>query len=86
MVEAWSMSSELINMLDELTEVPFEVFWDKWQELKPGIYNMLLAEQEWFYMREQDRITAFTALCNNHPAVYSIKEPFMFLAYFELPF
>ena len=80
------MSSELINILDELTEVPFEVFWDKWQEAKPGEYNRSLAEQTWFYMREQDRITAFTALCKNHPMVKETREPFMFLTYFELPF
>lgn len=76
----------MIEILDELTEVPFEVFWDKWHEVKPGEYSRSIAEQTWFYMREQDRITAFTALCNNHPAVHSINEPFMFLAYFELPF
>lgn len=80
------MSSNLIELLDELTEVPFEVFWEKWQEIKPGKYNRDLAEQEWFYMKEQDRIMAFTALCSNHWLVESTKEPFMFLMYFELPF
>lgn len=80
------MSSEIIELLDELTEVPFEVFWDKWNEIKPGEYNRSLAEQIWFYMKEADRIMAFTALCNNHPLVHSSKEPFMFLMSFELPF
>lgn len=80
------MSFNMIDILDEFTEVPFDVFWNKWQEIKPGEYNRPQAEKEWFYMKEADRVTAFTALCNNHPAFYSIKEPFMFLAYFELPF
>lgn len=76
----------MIELLDEITEIPFEIFWDKWNEVKPGQYNRNLAEQEWFYMKEIDRVSAFTALCNNHPRIQSCKEPFMFLMAFELPF
>lgn len=76
----------MIDLLDEITEIPFEVFWDKWQELKPSICNRELAEKEWFYMHENDRVTAFTALAKNHPMIQIINEPSDFLAHFSLPF
>lgn len=76
----------MTDILDELTEVPFEVFWDKWQELKPGIYNRDQAEMNWFYMHENDRIVAFKALANNHPMIQACREPYQFLQHFDMPF
>lgn len=76
----------MIDLLDELTEIPFEVFWDKWQELKPSICNRELAEKEWFYMHENDRVNAFTALAKNHPILQITIEPYQFLQHFNLPF
>ena len=29
----------MIEALDEITEIPFIVFWDKFMELEPGIYD-----------------------------------------------
>lgn len=76
----------MISILDELTEIPFDIFWDKWQEIKPSICNRLKAEKTWFYMNEKNRILAFEALCNNHPMIQIIREPYQFLQHFQLPF
>ena len=40
----------MMELLDELTEIPFEIFWDKYMDIKPGIYDRLKTEKEWFYM------------------------------------
>jgi hypothetical protein len=71
------------DILDELTEIPFEVFWDKFQELKPGYYNRSRAEYRWFYMREQDRIKAFEELVRNHPIIQVVREPSDYLFHFN---
>lgn len=76
----------MIELLDEITEIPFEVFWDKWHEMKQGVFNRELAQKEWFYMRECDRITAFTALAKNHPLIQVVRQPYEYLQYFNLPF
>lgn len=49
----------MIDILDELTEIPFTVYWDKYQEQNPGDYNQLLAKKHWFYMYAENRIDAF---------------------------
>ena len=72
----------MTDILDELTEIPFEVFWDKFQELKPGIYNRTLAEKVWFYMLERNRIFAFECLSSNHPMIQICREPSDFLRSF----
>ena len=76
----------MTELLDEITEIPFTVFKDKWLDVKPGIYNWDRAEKEWFYMHENDRITAFTALARVHPMIQIIREPYQFLQHFTLPF
>lgn len=76
----------MIDLLDDITEVLFEVFWDKWQEIKPCICNRQRAEKEWFYMKDIDRVAAFTALAKNHPLLQIIREPYQFLQHFNLPF
>jgi hypothetical protein len=74
----------MIEILDELTEIPFEIFWDKYQELKPNLfYNRDKAEIQWFRMKERDRIQAFTCLGKGH---YDFYEPYLYLEYFDLPF
>lgn len=74
----------MTDILDELTEIPFEVFWDKWNEVRPGIYNRDRAEKTWFYMKEPDRIEAFTALSKNHPMIQVCREPYVFLSHFDM--
>jgi hypothetical protein len=76
----------MIDLLDEITEIPFSVFWDKWQELKPSICDRMKAEKEWFYMKESDRVNAFTALAKNHPLIQITSEPWQFLQHFQMPF
>lgn len=76
----------MIDLLDEITEIPFSVFWEKWQELKPCICDRMKAEKEWFYMKESDRVNAFTALAKNHPLIGITSEPWQFLQHFQMPF
>ena len=76
----------MIDILDELTEIPFELFISKWQELKPGSFNRERAESTWFYMHETDRIEAFKALASNYPLLQLCREPFVFLGYYSMKF
>jgi hypothetical protein len=74
----------MMEILDELTEIPFEIFWDKYKELKPSLfYNRGKAEIQWFRMKERDRIQAFTCLGKGD---YDFYEPYLYLDYFDLPF
>jgi len=59
----------MTDLLDEITEIPFGIFWQKYIEMKPGIYSKYKAHKEWFYMREVDRITAFESLAKCHYAI-----------------
>lgn len=74
----------MIDILDELTEIPFEIFITKWQELKPGQFNRERAEMQWFYMHETDRIEAFEALAKVHPMIQVCREPYQFLQHFTI--
>lgn len=50
----------MIEILDELTEVSFDIYWNKYIENNFGYYNKVNAQMQWFYMHELDRINAFT--------------------------
>ena len=65
----------MIEALDEITEIPFEVFWNKFMDLYPGIYDQFTTEVYWVKMREANRILAF-----------HYKEPWKHLQHFDLPF
>jgi hypothetical protein len=73
----------MIEALDEITEIPFEVFWDKFIELYPGEYNQFITEVYWVKMREDNRILAFEYLCKFGS---DYKEPWKHLQHFDLPF
>ena len=73
----------MIEALDEITEIPFIVFWDKFMDLQPGIYDQYTAEGYWLKMREQNRILAFEFLCRFGS---DFREPWMHLRQFDLPF
>ena len=76
----------MIELLYELTEIPFRIFWDKYQEINPGTYNRSRAESVWFYMKNDDRETAFEQLAKGHPAIGMFDEPYEYLTHFTLPF
>lgn len=76
----------MTDILDEITEIPFEIFWDKYMEVKPGIYSRDKAEKQWFYMQEQDRVIAFECLAKKHPDIFDFCEPYEYLEYFDMPF
>lgn len=73
----------MIELLDELTEIPFDVFWDKFQEKKPGNYNLLKAQAVWISMIEDDRIDAFEGLCKDHPIIKACPDPYWYLKRFK---
>jgi hypothetical protein len=76
----------MTDILDEIIEIPFDIFWHKYQEIKPGIYDQLKAQKEWFYMKESDRDTAFEQLAKGHPAILYFGDPYEYLQHFNLPF
>jgi hypothetical protein len=76
----------MTDILDELTEIPFEIFWDKYIDVKPGIYYKSKAEMVWFYMKESDRVSAFECLAKCHPGISLFNEPHEYLQHFNLPF
>jgi hypothetical protein len=76
----------MIELLDEITQIPFQVFWDKYQEIAPGTYNRSRAESVWFYMFEGDRETAFEQLAKGHPAIGMFDEMYKYLEHFNIPF
>jgi len=73
----------MIEALDEISEIPFEVFWDKFMEVCPGIYDRYTSEGYWLKMREANRILAFEYLCKFGS---DQKEPWKHLQHFDLPF
>ena len=75
----------MIDILDELTEIPFYIFWDKYQEIRPGNYELLKTKAVWFSMMEDNRIMAFECLAKNHPSIQLFDGPCEFLEYFNLP-
>jgi len=74
----------MIELLDELTQIPFRVFWDKYQEIAPGTYTRSRAESVWFYMKEKNRITAFETVAKGHEGIKMFDEMYQFLEYFDL--
>jgi hypothetical protein len=76
----------MTDILDEITKIPFDIFWDKYMEVKPGIYSRNKAEKQWFYMQEQDRVIAFECLSKKHPAIFDFCEPYEYLEYWDMPF
>jgi len=78
----------MIDLLDEITEIPFDVFWEKYQEVKPGKYNKSACEGIWFYMHEENRLEAFQSLCENANTclIKRVQEPYQYLRYYQLPF
>jgi hypothetical protein len=73
----------MIEALDEISEVPFEVFWDKFMELHPGTYDRYTAEGYWLKMREDNRLLAFGFLSRFGS---SHNQPWKHLQHFDLPF
>jgi hypothetical protein len=73
----------MIEALDEVSEIPFEVFWDKYIEARPGDYDKTYTQGIWLKMREANRVLAFEYLCRfgtNH------HWPHTHLDAFDLPF
>lgn len=72
----------MIELLDELTEIPFDIFWEKYIEIRPGVYNILKAKAIWFAMLEADRISAFATLAKDHWIMSMYNEPYEYLKHF----
>lgn len=56
----------MIDLLDEVIEIPFEIYWNKYQEMNKGKYERLQAEMQWFYMHNPDRLKAFESLASGN--------------------
>jgi hypothetical protein len=73
----------MIEALDEVSEIPFEVFWDKYMEVNPGDYDKTYTQGIWLKMREANRILAFGYLSRFGT---DYKTPVSHLEAFDLPF
>jgi hypothetical protein len=73
----------MIEALDDISEIPFEVFWDKFMELHPGVYDRYTAEGYWLKLREANRVLAFQYLSRFGT---DYKTPVLHLEAFNLPF
>jgi hypothetical protein len=73
----------MIEALDEISEIPFEVFWDKFMEARPGGYDKTYTQGIWLKMREANRVLAFEYLCRFGT---DYKTPVLHLEAFDLPF
>jgi hypothetical protein len=73
----------MIEALDELSEIPFDVFWDKFNEARPGDYDKTYTQGIWLKMREANRVLAFEHLCRFGTHYYW---PHHHLDAFDLPF
>lgn len=73
----------MIEALDELSEIPFEVFWDKFMEVNPGDYDKTYTQGIWLKTREVNRVLAFKYLCRFGT---DYRAPHIHLQAFDLPF
>jgi hypothetical protein len=73
----------MIEALDEISEIPFEVFWDKFIEQKPGDYDKTYTQGIWLKMREANRVLAFEYMSRFGT---DYKTPVLHLEAFDLPF
>jgi hypothetical protein len=73
----------MIEALDEITEIPFIVFWEKFMDLQPGIYDRYTAEGYWLKMREANRVLAFEYMSRFGT---DYKTPVAHLEAMDLPF
>lgn len=73
----------MIEALDEVSEIPFEVFWDKYMEARPGYYDKTYTQGIWLKMREANRVLAFEYLSRFGT---DYKTPVAHLDAFDLPF
>jgi len=73
----------MIEALDEVSEIPFEVFWDKFMEVRPGEYDKIYTQGIWLKMREANRVLAFQYLSRFGT---DYKTPVLHLEALDLPF
>lgn len=73
----------MIEALDEVSEIPFDVFWDKYMEVRPGDYDKTYTQGIWLKIREENRVLGFKYLCRFGT---DYRTPHLHLEAFDLPF
>ena len=73
----------MIEALDEISEIPFDVFWDKYMEVRAGDYDKTYTQGIWLKIREENRVLAFEYLCRFGT---DYRTPHLHLEAFDLPF
>jgi hypothetical protein len=73
----------MIEALDEVSEIPFDVFWDKYMEIRPGDYDKTYTQGIWLKIREENRVLGFKYLCRFGT---DYRTPHLHLEAFDLPF
>lgn len=58
----------MIEALDEITEIPFEIFWDKFMEVCPGNFGSKIPEMYWMKVGENDDLLPMSYLYERYMA------------------
>ena len=58
----------MIEALDEISEIPFEVFWDKFMEICPGNFGSKIPEMHWMEVGENDGLLPINYLYQRYTA------------------
>lgn len=58
----------MIEALDEITEIPFEVFWDKFMDICPGNFGSKIPEMHWMKVGENDGLLPLSYLYQRYTA------------------
>jgi hypothetical protein len=58
----------MIEALDEISEIPFEVFWDKFMEVNPGNLESKVPDMYWLKVGENDDLLPLSYLYQRYKA------------------
>jgi hypothetical protein len=58
----------MIEALDEVSEIPFEVFWDKFMELNPGNFESKVPDMYWLKVGKNDDLLPLSYLYQRYKA------------------
>ena len=58
----------MIEALDEVSEIPFEVFWDKFMEVRPGDFESKVPDMYWLKVGKNDDLLPLSYLYQRYKA------------------
>ena len=58
------------ELLDEVTQIPFDIFWEKYLEIGGKDESKTKGNAVWWMLNENQRAKAFTEICNFKTDLY----------------